>query len=110
MEIKKLELSEYSECVEESVKYAITPLYWPIYCFYKTHSQQNCYQILFDSSESLSSVVSSNEIPMFSDYGINFTKSLSVVPRQRVLLRFIHLTRLFLMNVLMLRSEINLPM
>lgn len=35
MEIKKLELSEYSECVEESVKYAITPLYWPIYCFYK---------------------------------------------------------------------------
>lgn len=84
MEIKKLELSEYSECIEESVKYAITPLYWPIYCFYKTHSQQNCYQILFDSSESLSSVVSSNEIPMFSDYGINFTKSLSVVPRQRV--------------------------
>lgn len=74
MQIVDIALSEYTQYSDDPL-YGIQSLYWPIYCFYKDHSQQAHYHLIYDSSTDLQRVVDMNSINFYSSYGIDFRKN-----------------------------------
>ena len=71
MQIVNIALSEYTQYSENPV-YGIQNLYWPIYCFYKDHSQQAHYHFVYDKSTDLQRIIDYNSINFYATYGLDF--------------------------------------
>lgn len=79
----EIPLSEYNT-YDKTPKFGIQSKFWPIYCFYKKHTQQNYYHICLPEGTELTRIIEQQHVSLYATYGINFSDHIDMLKQSRL--------------------------